>query len=103
MQESNDREFEMNAQWFHSCDEGATWGCNVNAQYQVLFDADNATCEQMRLAAAAPDLLAACEEMVASNMGQPRAVGVPALDAMRAAIARAKGVNPNVVPANSRR
>ena len=37
------------------------------------------------------DLLAACVEMVAGNMGQPRGVGVPALDAMRAAIAKATG------------
>ena len=44
-----------------------------------------------RLIAAAPDLLAACVEMVAGNMGQPRGVGVPALDAMRAAIDKATG------------
>lgn len=44
-----------------------------------------------RLIAAAPELLAACLAMVASNMGQPGAVRVPALDAMRDAIGKATG------------
>jgi hypothetical protein len=44
-----------------------------------------------RLVAAAPDLLEACKAMVASNMGHPRGVTVPALDAMRAAILKATG------------
>ena len=46
-----------------------------------------------RLYQAAPDLLAACQDMVASNMGQPSGVGVPALDTMRAAIAKATGTS----------
>jgi len=44
-----------------------------------------------RLIAAAPDLLAALESLVAKNYGQPQGVTVPALDIARAAIARATG------------
>ena len=47
--------------------------------------------ETRNLIVAAPDLLAACETMVARNMYQPHGVTVPALDAMRAAISKAKG------------
>lgn len=43
------------------------------------------------LIAAAPDLLAACQAMIESNMGQPSGVHVPALDSMRHAVARATG------------
>ena len=42
-----------------------------------------------RLIAAAPELLAALDELVAKNYGQPRGVTVPALDRARAALARA--------------
>jgi hypothetical protein len=43
------------------------------------------------LVAAAPDLLAALEDLVKGNFGQPRGVTVPALDNARAAIALATG------------
>lgn len=43
------------------------------------------------LFAAAPDLLAQLESLVAGNYGQPSGVTVPALDGARAAIAKAKG------------
>jgi hypothetical protein len=44
-----------------------------------------------RLFAAAPELLAVLRDIVAGNNGQPRGVTVPALDAARAAIAKAEG------------
>lgn len=44
-----------------------------------------------RLVAAAPEMLAALESLVAKNYGQPQGVTVPALDIARAAIARATG------------
>jgi hypothetical protein len=47
------------------------------------------------LIAAAPDLLAALEDLVKGNFGQPRGVTVPALDNARAAIAKATGEEPD--------
>lgn len=43
------------------------------------------------LMAAAPEMLAALEALVAGNFGQPYAVSVPALDPARAIIAKARG------------
>lgn len=44
-----------------------------------------------RLIAAAPELLEACRLAVEQNWGQPKGVTVPALDPIRAAIAKAEG------------
>jgi len=48
-----------------------------------------------QLIEAAPDLLAALEDLVKGNFGQPRGVTVPALDNARAAIAKATGEEPD--------
>ena len=52
---------------------------------------DDETRGNVRLVAAAPELLAALRELVDNNMGQPRGVTVPQLDKARTAIANAIG------------
>jgi hypothetical protein len=50
----------------------------------------SATLADARLIAAAPELLAALEDLVKANYGQPYGVTVPALDNARAVIAKAR-------------
>jgi hypothetical protein len=50
----------------------------------------SATPADARLIAAAPELLAALEDLVKANYGQPYGVTVPALDNARAVIAKAR-------------
>jgi hypothetical protein len=51
--------------------------------------------QRAQLIEAAPDMLAALEDLVKGNFGQPRSVTVPALDNARAAIAKATGEETN--------
>jgi hypothetical protein len=82
------------------------WQRNISAKYPIYAErtpgkkdwvhvAAALPCPEaeanLRLIAAAPDLLAELESLVAGNYGQPRGVTVPALDNARALIAKARG------------
>ena len=60
----------------------------------ALIRATEAIEPSLSLFAAAPDMLAELERLVAGNYGQPWGVTVPALDNARAIIAKAKGQTP---------
>ena len=83
--------------WFYQQAFDPDYGTGTRKMSHEVHDAHGETivvCADERtgrLTAAAPDLLAALEDLVKSNCGHPRMVTVPALDKARAAIAKANG------------
>jgi hypothetical protein len=86
----------QSSHWSNLICEGSEIVATVNGTGYPTGIGWSPTCERRaQLMAAAPDLLAALEDLVKGNFGQPRSVTVPALDNARAAIALATGKETN--------